>query len=377
MADNTTLNPGTGGDVIATDDIGGVKHQLVKIEFGADNVATPVDATNRLPVADQHSQPLTDAQLRAAAVPVSLASQPLPTGAATEATLSALNANTPAVGQKTMANSSPVVIASDQSTIPVNQSGVTNSGSIAVLNGLVALSLNGANGWGVDLRGTWSATVTFQGTIDGTNWFNIAVIPAGGGTSVATATTATANGAWWGNANGCQQVRVTATAYTSGSITVVLRAMQAAGVASVLVTGATTTPVNISSGTNAIGDVGIQYRTSTTGAATITNILSPATPAAQTIKASGGRLISIAATNSNASSTRWLKIFNLLIGSITPGTTAALVEVAIPPNQQFYLQVEGGAAFSTGISIMVTGGQGLTNNTAITLGDVTGFTLHS
>ena len=52
MADNTTLNSMTGGDVIATDDIGpGVKHQLVKIEYGADGVATPVDGTNKLPVA--------------------------------------------------------------------------------------------------------------------------------------------------------------------------------------------------------------------------------------------------------------------------------------------------------------------------------------
>lgn len=40
MADNTTLNAGSGGDVIATDDIGGVKHQQVKIEWGADGTAT-------------------------------------------------------------------------------------------------------------------------------------------------------------------------------------------------------------------------------------------------------------------------------------------------------------------------------------------------
>lgn len=43
------------------------------------------------------SGPLTDTQLRATAVPVSAASLPLPTGAATEATLSALNAKVTAV----------------------------------------------------------------------------------------------------------------------------------------------------------------------------------------------------------------------------------------------------------------------------------------
>lgn len=50
MADNTTLNPGTGGDVIASDDIAGVKHQRVKIEFGEDGSATDVSATNPLPI---------------------------------------------------------------------------------------------------------------------------------------------------------------------------------------------------------------------------------------------------------------------------------------------------------------------------------------
>ena len=42
MADNTTLNLGAGGDVIASDDIAGVKHQQVKIEFGADGEAVSV-----------------------------------------------------------------------------------------------------------------------------------------------------------------------------------------------------------------------------------------------------------------------------------------------------------------------------------------------
>lgn len=52
MADNTTLNLGSGGDNIATDDIGGVKHQRVKVEYGADGSATDVaDADGaRLPV---------------------------------------------------------------------------------------------------------------------------------------------------------------------------------------------------------------------------------------------------------------------------------------------------------------------------------------
>lgn len=47
-------------------------------------------------------------------VPISAASLPLPTGAATETTLSSINGKLNSLGQKTMASSVPVVLASDQ-----------------------------------------------------------------------------------------------------------------------------------------------------------------------------------------------------------------------------------------------------------------------
>lgn len=49
MADNTVLSAGAGGDTVATDDIGGVKHQRVKIEHGADGSATDVSLASPLP----------------------------------------------------------------------------------------------------------------------------------------------------------------------------------------------------------------------------------------------------------------------------------------------------------------------------------------
>ncbi|MEE8382234.1 MAG: hypothetical protein V3R78_10230 [Thermodesulfobacteriota bacterium] len=52
MADNTTINSGVGGDVIATDDIGGVKHQRVKVQHGVDGSATDVSSASPLPVTD-------------------------------------------------------------------------------------------------------------------------------------------------------------------------------------------------------------------------------------------------------------------------------------------------------------------------------------
>lgn len=51
MADNTTLNSMTGGDVVAADDIGGVKFQRIKLIYGADNTnAGDVSSTNPFPI---------------------------------------------------------------------------------------------------------------------------------------------------------------------------------------------------------------------------------------------------------------------------------------------------------------------------------------
>lgn len=131
---------------------------------------------------------------------------------------------------------------------------------------------------------------------------------------------------------------------------------------------------SLAAGANAIGDTGIQYRANATGAGTVTNVNCPATPVGQTIKGSAGRLVAFSLTNNNAA-TRWLKIFNAT--AVTPGTTSALAERALPPGQPVDFSLDGGAGFSTGIMIMITGGQGLTNNAVVTLGDVTGFTVHA
>ena len=50
MTDNTRLNPGQGGDLVAMDDIDGVKHQRVLIEFGSEGQALGVSSGSRLPV---------------------------------------------------------------------------------------------------------------------------------------------------------------------------------------------------------------------------------------------------------------------------------------------------------------------------------------
>ena len=53
MADHTTLNPGAGGAVVATDEIGGVHYQRIKVTFGPDGQASDAANNNPLPVIEK------------------------------------------------------------------------------------------------------------------------------------------------------------------------------------------------------------------------------------------------------------------------------------------------------------------------------------
>jgi hypothetical protein len=129
---------------------------------------------------------------------------------------------------------------------------------------------------------------------------------------------------------------------------------------------------SLAAGTNAIGDVGVQYRASATGAASTVSVLSPATPAAATIKATAGRLLGFQLQNSSAS-LRSVKLFNA--AAPTLGTTSAQFEIDIPAGGFVALNFEGGLSFGTACTYSVTSAKGLTDNTATGLAanDVSGF----
>ena len=241
--------------------------------------------------------------------------------------------------------------------------------------------------------GTFSTVnCTFEASLNATtdtdgNWFTIQAVR----TSANTIETTTGNlsaapaYAWEMSVNAYKRVRVRSTAFTSGTqswifqpgcyATEPIPAAQISGTQPI--SGTVTSNIgtgSLAAGTNAIGDVGGQYRANATGAGTITNVNCPATPVGQTIKGSAGRLIAFCLVNTNAT-TRWLKLFNAT--AVTPGTTSALTEIALPQNQRVNIHIGNGGAFATGIMVMITGAQGLTNNATVTLGDVTGFTVHA
>ena len=259
MSNNTILpvpSGATNGDTVRSLDRAGIKTQVVQLDIGgaaAESLVTgtmPVSGSITVANASlavtgafyQATQPVSLASTTItgtvtttvsgsvavtgtfwqATQPISAASLPLPAGAATETTLAAISTKTPALGQAAMAASQPVTIASNQTAI----SDITATGTIAALNANVALALNGQSGSRVQITGTWVGTLQFEGTVDGTNWQSINAVQAGLTTIPQTTTT---NGVFSPTPAGFAQFRVTATAWTSGTATVNIRASVGGG----------------------------------------------------------------------------------------------------------------------------------------------------
>ena len=219
---------GGGGDASAANQVV-TNNKLTSID-----TKIPSQSNNKIPVEATivSSTALTNAQLRATPVPVSVA------GVATEATLAALNSKTPSLGQQTSSASMPVVLASNQPAIPTNLSIASASGNIttqnlvpagvATANSAVELVLNGAIGLAVQVTGTYTGALSLQGTLDGTNWVTI------GGTPLLNIN----SGAWSSNIASATQsifqsevagflrVRVTALAAVTGTATVTMQGNQ-------------------------------------------------------------------------------------------------------------------------------------------------------
>ncbi len=103
----------------------------------------------------------------------------------------------------------------------LSQTGVTSLQSAAVATGNgAALDCSGRKQIVAQLTGTFSATVTWEGTVDGSTWVAVAVADLAS-TTRARATTATAAGLFLlEDVAGLQQFRARVSTYVSGSVTV-------------------------------------------------------------------------------------------------------------------------------------------------------------
>lgn len=258
--------------------------------------------------------------------------------------------------------------------------------------GAAGLPVSGFRSASVQVVSTGTGgTFIFEQSNDGTNWvalpvFNAALVT---GVPITAAITASASQIIYTFPVRANFLRLRiATTITGGSIRAFTRLsteswtaaaqLVASNTATNLlaqVSGTVTANIgtgSLAAGSNAIGDFGIQYRGNNTGAASLFNYVSPATPAGGSIKGSSGRVIAISLVNTSAG-VRWVKLFNAT--SVTMGATSAVVDRPIPAGGTFEIGAEGGFGFATGIQIAVTAARGQTDNTAtgLALGDVAGF----
>jgi hypothetical protein len=96
------------------------------------------------------------------------------------------------------------------------------TGSITATAQAITVSTGQQGAVGIQITGTWSGTIVFQATVDGTNYVAVKCINANTGLVLATTGT-TANGMWQCAAGGLASVRALSSGtWTSGTATVTL-----------------------------------------------------------------------------------------------------------------------------------------------------------
>lgn len=497
MADNFTANPGSGGDTFASDDVGGVQYPYSKIDIGGDGVSSPLSAANPMPVSGTFWQttqpvsgPLTDAQLRAAAVPVSgpltdaqLRATPVPqrvasfnypisTNNSSTAQLTAGSSFTGVIESPQDQPSMSILLTSDQNTtitvrqfidiagvfaapdivfyvpagqgfarslaingnfvqviaqntgasttttfnlnvafgvlgdsdssgvLPVTELPLVLTGAAAQTatvnnillptSGAAGLSVAGYRAASVQVVSTGTGgTFIFEQSNDNFNWialpvFNAALVTA---VPITAAITATASQIIYTFPLRANFVRLRiATLITGGSIrafsristepwvpTVNLVASNVAANLNATVSGTVTANIGtgaLAAGTNAIGDVGIQYRANATGAATTLKFAAGASVNNALVLTGARRLLGWSLTNTTASF-RYFRFYNKATAP-TSGESPTFM-VGLPPNSTVISPpVVGGIAMGLGLGIACTAGVADTDATVTVANDVVG-----
>jgi hypothetical protein len=298
---------------------------------------------------------------------VSAASLPLPADAATETTLAAINTKIPAIGQAVMASSQPVVIASNQSAVPVSLpaavlSSYSQAGVITINTDLLVLDCSSVEAVSIQCTsmGT-TGVVTPAWSNDNATFVNASIMTQAG----VAAATFNAAGLWTTPVIARYlRLRLT-TATTAGTTTLSVHRLSQANALPVVsqpVAVAGTVPV---SGT--LTSAGTTTNTPVTPTTTFTN--SAATNNAAFLKASAGTVWSISAFNAGASPV-YVKYYNQTTAP-TVGTSVPVLVVSVPATQT--VMIGGGSngiRFATGIAIAIVTGAADSDNTAVAVNQV-------
>ena len=253
-------------------------------------------------------------------------------------------------------------------TTPAAVAAVT--GNITAVAGTLAADVASASNVTMYVTGTFAGhNCTFEASIDGgTTWFGVQAVRTNANTIEATTGVlgAAPAYAWKLSVNSFTNVRVRATAHTSGTAAWRIQpsSMATEPGPAVPVHGVT------QSGTWNIGTV----TTVTAAAATTTpangtsyNAVSVASTNATSVKASAGNLFEITASNVTATAT-FVKLYNKA-SAPTVGTDVPVLTISVPANTTVAMQFGSqGKRFATGIALAVTAAAAATDTAAAVAG---------
>lgn len=379
MADNLTLNAGSGGDTLATDDIGGVHYQIVKLTYGALDSSTLVSTSNGLPVAQQGAWNITNVS----------GTVSLPTGAATAAKQPALGtagtASSDVLSIQGIASMTPLQVADNGGTLSIDDgagsitvdgtvtanlaSGTNNIGDVDVLT--VPADPFGANADAASATGSISAKLRFiastgipiTGTVTVgshavTNAGTFAVQAAQSGTWTVTGT-----GGTFPVTDSAGSLTVDAPVGTpvfvrlsdgSAAITNLAANCTQIGGTTVATGNGTASAgcqrVTIASDNTAFSVNGT-LKTATSGGFSVAT--GSITNTATAVKAAAGQVYGWYIYNPNASAV-YVQFFNTATGSTTVGTTTPVYSIGIPATSGANVFNAIGIAHSTAITIAIT-----------------------
>lgn len=373
--DNVTTNPGVGGAVFATDDIGGVQYPRTKLVIGADGVnGGDVSSANPLPVTMApvalHNAPFVDG---AAGVVILGKRRDSDSTGVADGDLNTINMDEEG---RVKVSSKPASYADITGDITTTQPTI----GTPVAGGTVEGDVSRASNVMVFCTGTFNGVnCTFEGSLEAsgaTNWFAVQAVRSNANTIelVTGVLSAQPAYAWELSVNALKRFRVRATARVSGTQswrfvqgTYATEPIPAQQVSATQPVSGTVT-AGISAGTNAIGDVGLQVRANATGAASIHHIVATGSTNVAQIKATAGRVLGYCLSNTTAS-WRYVKLHN--VASATAGAAVAMT-IGLPPNGKAECHIGQGIAFATAISRSIVTGAADNDTTAVTANDVVG-----
>jgi hypothetical protein len=99
----------------------------------------------------------------------------------------------------------------------------TTTGTLGVLNAAVDINLSGSDTFAFQVSGTWVGTISFSGSLDGTNYIPFGVHTLVRANNYDQQATTTINGIFVHETHSVNFLRIQMTSYTSGTATVVIQ----------------------------------------------------------------------------------------------------------------------------------------------------------